>query len=60
MSEKNEDNNPSLVLKEYSHPCVEGFCLGQSCVSSKQFNEAGAPSYECSSAAQSKYWIILP
>ena len=55
MSVKNEDNNPSLVLKMDSPHSVEGFYLGQSDVPAKNYNEAGASSSECSTAAQGKY-----
>ena len=58
MSVKNEDNNPSLILKENSLPCVEYFCSGQSHVPSKQYYEAGSASYACPIAAQGKFWVF--
>ena len=60
MSAKNEDDNSSLALKLYSPPPVEDICLEQSDVPSRRHNEAGAPSYECSTGIQGKYGIIPP
>ena len=54
MSVKNEDNNPSLILKENSLPSVEYFCSGQSNVPSKQYYEAGSASYACPTEAPGK------
>ena len=55
MSVKNEDDNPSLILKENSLPCVKYFCSGQSHVPSKQYYEAESASYACPTKAQGKF-----
>lgn len=53
ISVKNKDNNPSLVLKEDSPPCVDfTFCCD---VPSEQNNEAGSACYACPTATQGKY-----